>query len=250
MIFSWKKEESEFWKELPNLGNNYRETSVMTDGEDLYKYQCEHLANAILLKDYDPKLTVNEWAVRSRTKLQWLCKQELIAGSFLASEIAKSVRGTGFETEDIDIYFKSKEHAQEFCTLNNFSQADFKSLPEDRICIRFNDGKLKFNLIWGVEYDSPEHLVSRFDIRACAMALSPYLNKMWAVNGALHDAYEKSIVFNPVPRATSVQRLVKYTEKGFKIEKYQRLFFAELIRSEIYSKDVELTTGYEVKSTG
>lgn len=39
-------------------------------------------------------------------------------------------------------------------------------------------------------------------------------------------------------------RLVKYIEKGFKIDKNQRLFFAELVRSNLYSPELEAITAY------
>lgn len=247
---SWfsAKTESEFWESVPSLGNNNRETSVMTDGEELFKVQCEKLSAALLVKDYFPEMDVVEWDVDAKAKVRWINKGELLAGSFIANDIVKSIFQSGFPVGDLDIYFKTRADAVEFCAINNMHEANFTAIDEERMCIRFTRSSLKFNLIWGVEYLSPKDLVSKFDIRASSMAYDPTASKLWTVNGAIHDASMKEIVFNPVPRATSIQRLVKYVEKGFTIGKYQRLFFSELIRSDIYSRDVELTTGYEVKS--
>lgn len=247
-VMFWVPSSHEFWKESPKFSNDYREVSVMVDGEDLYRFQSNQLASAILIKDMQPQIQVNRWDVSAVTKLNWLDKGELIAGSFIAKEMGHSLGYRSFDTEDIDIYFKCKEDAMMFCTINFLNEANFRDLPNERMCIRFQRRSMKFNLIWGVDYSSPENLVSKFDIRACSMAYDPINKILWAVNGALHDVNKRQIVFNPIPRATSIQRLVKYTQKGFTIEKYQRLFFAELIRSDIYSKDIELTTGYEVKS--
>lgn len=47
---------------------------------------------------------------------------------------------------------------------------------------------------------------------------------------------------NPVPRGVSVRRFTKYIKKGFEADKYQNLFFVELLRSDIYSAELELMT--------
>jgi hypothetical protein len=96
--------------------------------------------------------------------------------------------------------------------------------------------------IYGVEYDSPEHLITRFDIRACSMAIDPNTNMLYVVRGSIEDTTRKQLVFNPVPRGVSVRRFTKYIQKGFTPDKHQNVFFVELLRSDIYSQELELMT--------
>lgn len=208
-----------------------------------YLRQIDHLSNAILIDDYNPDMNVDIHQFKFATKYKWINKGELISGSYATLTLTAAVNGgigTGFKADDVDIYFKSMEDAKEFSILNNFIYADF-SHPMCAYVI--NDG-MRFNLIFGIKYDSPQHLISKFDIRACSIAIDPNADLAYAVAGALHDALHKDIVYNPVPRAVSVRRLVKYIEKGFKIDKNQRLFFAELVRSNLYSPELEANTAY------
>lgn len=210
--------------------------------EDLFKEQLNHLSSALLVDDYDPYLTVDTYDMLAATNVKFPNKGELISGSFMSAAFVKAIyRRVPFDAADIDIYFKSKEDAQSFIAINGMWGFEMDS----EICGYGSQNSIKYNLIWGIDFKSPEHLVSRFDIRACAVAYNPHTNKLYAVRGALEDAMNKNIVFNPVPRAISVRRLVKYIEKGFTIEPHQRLFFAELVRSNIYSTEIELITGYK-----
>jgi hypothetical protein len=149
--------------------------------------------------------------------------------------------------DDIDIYFKNKEDAQKFINMNQ-SLRDIKSGNisgidySNPMCIYTHTGKEKINLIYGVEYDKPGDLISRFDIRACSMAIDPNSDTLYVVKGAMEDATNRRIVFNPVPRGVTVRRLTKYIKKGFTIDGHQSLFFAELVRSDIYSPELELMT--------
>lgn len=244
-IFNSKTERA-FWKTQTQF--NRWPSAKLKDGEKLYKAQCDALASALLIKDRNPSLTVDIHKIGWTSHFDWINKGELIAGSFMASEIAKSVNGKGFLAGDIDIYFKSRVDAVSFCAINSMHNADFSTVDPNSVCIYFNQDGMKFNLIWGIHYESPEHLVSGFDIRACSMAYDPASGNLYTVNGAIDDATEQRIILNPVPRATSINRIIKYTQKGFLMDKYQRVFFAELVRSEIYSSELELKTGYEVKS--
>ncbi len=211
--------------------------------EELFKEQTNHLSSALLIQDYDPQLTVDKYNLNvGNLTLKWPNKGELISGSFMARTFVRAVYGhANFDTEDVDIYFKTKADAEEFLNINLMFGFDMES----EVCGYGSHDNVQYNLIWGIEYTSPENLVSRFDIRACAVAYCPTTKELWAVRGALDDANAKNIVFNPVPRGVSVRRLVKYVEKGFQIDPHQRLFFAELIRSDLYSTTLELITGYK-----
>lgn len=130
----------------------------------------------------------------------------------------------------------------EFATLNKLDICG-ESFAEHPICTYARLNRMKVNLIYGIEYASPEDLISSFDIRACSMAIDPATKILYVVSGSLEDLFNKTLVFNPVPRSASVARLIKYVGKGLEPSPYQRLFFAELIKSGIYSADIELKTG-------
>lgn len=206
----------------------------------LYQVQASHLASAILIQDYDPGVQVDEYIVNFTDKLVWPGRGELLSGSFVSRSVIEAVVGAaGFTAEDVDIYFHTKQDAQDFLWLNAMTQYFNMENP---ICGYGTFDNIKYNLIWGIEYKDPQHLISRFDIRACAMAIDPTNRKLYMVRGALDDCNNKMIVFNPVPRGVSVRRLIKYVEKGFEIDPHQRLFFAELVRSDLYSTELELIT--------
>ena len=101
---------------------------------------------------------------------------------------------------------------------------------------------MKINLIYGVHYTSAGYLISRFDIRACSMAIDPNQKQLYVVRGAVEDATMKRLNFNPIPRATTIKRFTKYIKRGFEADKYQNLFFVELLRSPIYSPELEILT--------
>lgn len=235
---------ADFWKSPPKFPITpstivYHYNHIR--GEEYHKWQLDHLANALLIEDYNPNVDVDVYKWATKTHYIWPNKGELISGSFMSKTVATAFikHPVAFEAADVDIYFKKKEDAQEFVRINNISGFDFSS----PVCSYGHDLSIKLNLIYGVEYASPANLISRFDIRACSMALDPSNNLLYIVRGAINDCSSREIVFNPVPRGCSVRRLVKYVEKGFSIDdKYQRLFFAELIRSPIYSTELELVT--------
>lgn len=210
-------------------------------GEALFRVQTNHLANALLMNDYDPLVEVSSHGFFTYSNLVFP-PGSLISGSFLMLHVGAMLHlGPFMNAEDIDIYFKCKEDAVQFAKNNGITNIKFDS----PMCAYSTHYGEKLNLIYGIEYDSPANLISKFDIRACSMACDPNLNEIYVVRDAIRDMTLKEICFNPVPRAVSVRRLAKYIEKGFKIEDpYQRLFFAELIRSNIYSTELELFTGY------
>jgi hypothetical protein len=155
--------------------------------------------------------------------------------------MCKCVRGANVQSNDIDIYFQSKEDAIAFAKLN------FPNLQtgSDKVGLRvYTDSGGSFNLIHGIAYRKPEELITRFDFRAISIALDPTSNTVYAVRGALFDVSRKRLVYNPLPNSATIARLVKYVNKGFSIDPYQRLFLAELLRSDTYNADLELRTGY------
>jgi hypothetical protein len=208
-------------------------------GEDLYKYQMEHLANAILLEDYDPKVEVDScsFGVLSTLKFPPFA---LVSGSYIMHCVVKSMNNSDLKWDDIDVYFKSKDDARTFVAMNNFHGFDFNN---PMCAYGYIGNGIKMNLIYGVEYSTPGNLISRFDIRACSMCVDPNTKTLYVVRGSVEDAtIRKIITFNPVPRGISVRRLVKYVQKGFEVEKYQALFFTELIKTDIYKPELELLT--------
>ena len=230
----------DFWKQEPKFYIPLK-TDVLKTGEDLLKEQLYHLGSALLIDDYDPHVEVDTCPITGLSNFIFP-KGALISGSFVMYHVAKLLCGSNLEYDDIDIYFKSKADAEMFAN-TNIKDSTFGGFQfSNPMCAYGHTGKEKINLIYGVEYDSPAHLISRFDIRACSMAIDPNSNTLYAVRGAARDATTKDIVFNPVPRGVTVRRLAKYFKKGFEIKKHQSLFFVELVRSPIYSPELELMT--------
>lgn len=229
-----------FWKQEPKFFIPHNNHLIKT-GEDLYKEQISHLASALLVDDYNPHVEVDSCQITGISNFTFP-KDALISGSFIMHYVAKLLCSSDLQYDDIDIYFKCKADAEAFAktNINNSTFGGFNF--NNPMCAYGHTGKDKINLIYGVEYDSPAHLISRFDIRACSMAIDPNNNTLHVVRGSVKDATTKDIVFNPVPRGVTVRRLTKYLKKGFEIKKYQSLFFAELIRSPIYSPELELMT--------
>jgi hypothetical protein len=205
-------------------------------GEALYKEQLSHLGSALLMDDYDANVEVRKGSININTGVKFPFGT-LISGSYVMSIVAKQLAGLILTYDDIDLYFQTKELAQEFAKLNA-AHFDFTN----PMCAYGHLGSQKVNLIYGVEHTSPAHLISRFDIRACSMAIDPNLGVLYVVAGSMEDCTQKKICFNPVPRGVSIRRLTKYIKKGFEIESHQSVFFVELLRSNIYSAELELMT--------
>lgn len=229
--------------ELPTSDNYFDFTE-----EKHFKQQQEWLSNYLLLGDI-PDISVHTYKPRvpskNSTTMNWLNKGELIAGSFMAHKMNDDI-----PYSDIDIYFQSKDDAMEWMNINNISPWRFRVTSED-ICgvVTPTTGK-PFNLIWGIKFTSPETLLNRFDIRAISIAFDPNTSYTHYVQGAISDCRFKRLIFNPVPRATSINRLLKYSEKEFRISPKQRLFFAQLVQSSLYNPEIELSTGYEGHDSG
>lgn len=228
-----------FWVVKPRVRFS---TPKLTE-EALYKFQTNALANSILIKDDSPVINVIQQRGNAQTKLKWINKGEVLSGSFATVSAIEGMMKSNapFAAADIDIYFHSKEDVKEFMVLNNIG---LYGLDTSKICHYVATPVGKLNMIYGIPYSGPDELISKFDIRACSVAYDPNTDTLYEVEGAIHDGLRKEIIFNPVPRGCSVNRLVKYIQKGFQIDKHQRLFFSELVRSDIYSPELEITTGY------
>jgi hypothetical protein len=228
----------EFWKQRPKFFIPLAGQKLLIN-EPLFKYQMNHLTSALLIDDYNPQVEIDSCSFGTKPCLKFP-DGALISGSFIMSLVAQQLNGTLLTWDDIDIYFKTQADAEFFVKMNqkDLSTFDFKS----PICAYGFYGSDKVNLIYGVQYDSPAHLISRFDIRACSMAVDPNKEVLYVVRGAPDDASRKILAFNPVPRGVSVRRLIKYTKKGFEMDTHQGVFFAELIKSDIYSAELELST--------
>lgn len=228
--------------------------------EEYYKWQCDILANSILLGDNAHTTQILKATVPVTDKVmnkywevfnfKWLNKGEVLAGSFVM--FVQSPNSP--EPQDVDIYFKQKEDCFEFAKLNNLIFGlTTKKTQENTMCLYYTSKTgISVNLIFGVEYADASDLISKFDIRACSMAITKFGVNMFGnqeveitnVAGSFYDTSKKELVFNPSPRGVSLARLIKYVNKGFSVPTYQRLFFAELIRSEKYNVDVEKFTKY------
>lgn len=230
----------DFWNHDPKFFIPLN-VDVLKTGEDLLKEQLSHLGSALLVDDYNPHVEVDTAQITGTSNFIFP-KDALISGSFVMHHVSKLLCGANISYDDIDIYFKCKADAEAFANTNiknsTFGGFDFSN----PMCAYGHTGKDKINLIYGVEYNSPAHLISRFDIRACSMAIDPNSNTLHVVRGAARDATTRDIVFNPVPRSVTVRRLVKYLKKDFEIKKHQSIFFAELLRSPFYSPELELMT--------
>lgn len=234
----------EFFKEEPKFFIPLAHVSgcPLLEKEELYNYQIGHLASALLIADYNPEVPIDKAPCSFKTEFKFP-KDSLISGSFMMHLAAKNLSHPHIKYDDIDIYFRSKDDAKEFCTLNGISSNNVYGFSfNGDVCAYGHAGPHKINLIFGIEYDNPGHLISRFDIRACSMALDPNTGVLHVVRGALEDATNKRLVFNPVPRGVSVRRFAKYIQKGFTADKHQNLFFVELLRSDIYKPELELLT--------
>lgn len=218
-----------------------------TFGHEQYKDQLDKLTSALLIEDYRPDvpIMVSPVSVELISYNYTFPKDSLISGSFIVNQVLKQMIATEIGYDDIDIYVKSKEDAIKFVELNGFSGVPTAELHNPMCLYVIAPTREKINVIYGIEYDSPGDLISRFDIRARSMALDPNESKLYTVGGAIEDALQRRISFNPVPRAVTLRRIVKYINKGFSIDAQQGVFFSELVKSNIYSAELELMTkGY------
>lgn len=219
---------------------------VAKDEEAMYKEQTSALASALLVGDVAPPMDIDTYPLNATYNLKFP-QGALICGSFATRIVSDVVSSTlaPLIVDDIDIYFKSRSDAEDFIKLNDgLLNIDVEGFKTNNMCVYglFSPGKEKINLIYGVEYTDVHDLLSRFDIRACSCALDPNKNTIHTVRGAVRDIRRREMVFNPVPRAVSLRRYSKYVAKGFTASPYQNLFFAELLRSPIYSQELELLT--------
>ena len=211
--------------------------------KSLYDWQINHLASALLIDDYNPQVVVTKTAFSGESNFVFNVDC-LISGSFIMNTVMRMYGYSHIQYDDIDIYFKSKESARQF-VLDNHGELwnGYVGFNFDNpMCAYGNISGNKINVIYGVQFDSPESLISKFDIRACSMAINPNTKELFIVEGALNDCITLSTVFNPVPRGVSMRRLIKYIQKGFNIEPYQNVFFVELLKTHIYSSELELIT--------
>lgn len=212
-------------------------TATLKKGKDLYDHQLGHLANALIVEDYDAAVEVDTATLNVESSYVFPVGS-LVSGSFVMNYVSTHVGKVPHQYDDIDIYFKSIDDAKDFVRNNSMYGFQFTN----PMCAYGQHNGNKFNLIYGVEYTSPENLISRFDIRACSMAIDINNKMLYVVRGSVEDATQKQITFNPVPRGATIRRLTKYIKKGFEIEKHQSVFFVELLRSNIYSQELELMT--------
>ena len=210
-----------------------------------FEWQMDKRANYVLIGDNQPHVEVCTYqGAFVSSKFNWLNKGELIAGSFL-SKLSWSMSPEK-NHHDIDIYFKCKEDAIEFCRMNpDLVQLQWaQTVADAKVAIVLGYKKEIINLIFGIEYSSPADLISHFDIRACSLAYDPVNATLYEVQGAFDDIARNRLVYNPVPHNTTVARLIKYVEKGYSVDPYQRLFLAEFLKSDQYNQDLEISTGY------
>lgn len=233
------KNVHKFWKTTPKFFlqlDNYS----LKKGEELFKVQMDHLANALLVDDYNPLVNIKSCVVTTDFDIKFPAGA-LLSGSFIAHMASYHLSSAPIKYDDIDVYFKKKEDAIDFIQMNQGRVSSF-DLQNPMCSYGYLDDETKINLIYGVPYADPGDLISRFDIRACSMAFDPNTKTLYCVEGALEDATQKHICFNAVPRGCSIRRLTKYIQKGFQIDGHQALFFAELVKTPIYSPQLELVT--------
>jgi len=227
----------------PIIDINYRHVHYY--GEKTYNEQIDYLADSILL-DHKPQPKFNSAELKIDLHLKLINKGEVISGSSVMRIV-----NTAVTADDIDIYFHSIDDAMEFAKINGVEQQVKWHLaykPEVlNTCSWITVNGCKYNLIWGIKYNNMEDLLTGFDIRACAMGIDLNNHIFTAVDGALGDTELKRIVWQPTAQVVSVWRMLKYLAKGFTMDKYQRVMFAELIKHGAYRADLELNTGYAGK---
>lgn len=97
--------------------------------------------------------------------------------------------------------------------------------PENKLVTFMTPEGTKVQLIREKSYETTEHLLNTFDIRACCFAL--VLNEhtvydLYAIQGAEEDVKSKDIVINNVeyPLAT-INRIARYKTKGYRIREHE-----------------------------
>lgn len=206
------------------------------DDIKLFHQQLNDISNEIILGDI-ALVEFHEIPCTEPNRFKWINKGELVAGSFIMRLMNSTIHA-----QDIDIYFHSHADATEFADKNGCLMPPQD--PQHPMCVKIYMYGALVNLIWGVQYDNARDLLAGFDIRACAMAFDPTDNKFILVDKAQDDALVRKIVYQTRARAITVRRLLKYIDKSFTINKYQRVIFAELIKSGKHKNDLELSTGY------
>lgn len=212
--------------------------STLKKDKELYDEQINHLGSALLVDDYNAGVIVDSCQIQTQFRLKFPLGA-LLSGSYVMHVVAQQLHNGKVEFDDVDIYFKTKDDAKKFVQDN---QMHGVYIDDNPMCGYGHHEGQKFNLIYGVEYDSPENLITRFDIRACSVAIDPNTMTLHAVRGAAEDISVKKLVFNPVPRGCTLRRYSKYVQKGYTADSHQNMFFVELLKTDIYKPELELLT--------
>jgi hypothetical protein len=202
----------------------------------------EEIHDRVLL-GHVKKQTIKTIYANSWSKVTWIDRGEIIAGSYCMSLMPHGHDFTTkvkFEPSDIDIYFKSSQDAVDFAQINKLSIT--KELPAMGIHIELCSRKV--NLIWGIPFNSPEDIINGFDIRACAIAYDPKSEHFIYVDGAIEDTLQGQIVFQTSARSVSIARLIKYSHRNFTVDRYQKVILAEMIKGGFHDPEVELKATY------
>lgn len=222
------------------------------DAEACFKHQMDMFANCFILSDLPNSYMDIVGNVEHKLPLKFT-HAAYVAGSYVMSKVLRSIyrRDLGCTTpfNDVDIYFPRFSDVEEFVTINNLEKqfyTQLKKQQQDWLCAWLTLNDIKINLIWGVEFYNEEDLLHGFDIRACAMCYLPLRREVRAVQGAIGDVVSGRIVYQIGARSTTIHRLLKYINKGFVIDKYQRVILAELIKNDQYSSNIEIHTNYGV----
>jgi hypothetical protein len=224
------------WLIKPTINTRMFSESTLF-GEYLYKKQMEDIEDLALL-GYCGKPSVNSCAINPKPAFTFLGRGEVVAGSSVSHLLNKEII-----YNDFDIYFHHEDDAKDFMKLNKLKNAQLYGQQNNLVCIS-SVCPQTINLIWHIPYSSPADLISEFDIRACAVAIDPYNDMFYAVDGALNDCFNKAIIWQPSCRSATVKRLQKYLGKGFIQDKYQRNIFAELIKAGKHDTNLELFERY------
>lgn len=225
-----------FWTQQPLYLPPNRKNLLMF-GKYLFDKQNEEIANRILIGDNKPNYSFDKFAVpTAHANVNWINKGEVIAGSVLINVVNSDI-----PCSDVDIYFHEKADAELFLSKN---KTFGKTITTEHMCFYAQIAEAKVNLIWGIKYTTPEDLISGFDIRACAQTYDPASQEVIMIEGAWEDSRNKQMIMLTSARVTTVKRIIKYTKKGFAIDKFQRVIFAELLKSGFHSNELEILTGY------
>lgn len=123
--------------------------------------------------------------------------------------------------QDYDLFFKDPEYVpviEEWCKEREFNVV-FRC-PEGKLITLKDKNKEnprpKIQLITETYYDSMEFLIDSFDIKACRFAYDG--DQFLAPYSSIRDVLKKQITLHRLtyPNA-SFRRILKYTEKGYKV---------------------------------